>query len=517
MRNGRMHITWRMSEWLEAAAKAAIFVLATVFLGVVVNLFSARVQASRKVAIVAVVVAAMCVGIVAVAAVYDSELSDERFISDNGADIRELLTSREPKDLLDVAQQIATAEPDDARVQQYVASAYRRVGRCQDAVGIARRAVELDRSAGTLSELGRSQACTGEVDAGIASLTKAIESWPNDPTPRLALAQVLGGAGGDNDAAILQAEEARRLATQTNAVPLEPPYTVVELLNSLGGYYDSAEEWTKSEEAYRAAIRLNPGDGTAYVRLGFYPLDETGRYADAVEAITRGIELHETAYGHYALGWLLANRSDVEDLREALERNLAALALDPTYESARFAAAGLYERQGNLTSAVALLEDAPTPSARIIDQLVDYYARLDDTESFVRSVEERLTAGNTSEIPIPVLGECLSRARAGGRPDLAAACGEQLILAQSDDPWPLYLTAVASREAGTPRPELLDRARQLADERSQQSGATPSDFEFLGYILSEQGHRAEAYAAFERSIAAGGDPAWLQQFLDFNQ
>lgn len=507
-----------MPAWLVGMAS---FFLVVFVGGVVVNVLTDVIKTSRPVALSLGTVGLVSVGILILDARSNRGPTDERFITDERVDIRDLLSAdpqeRNRSDLLAAAEDLEADEPSDAQVQQYVATAYWLADECEDALRVAAKATDLRRSAGTVSVFARAQQCSGDIGGAISALAEAIDLWPNDPTPRFHLAVVYAVSKGDSNDVLELATEALRLATRPNATPLELPLSLGDLHRWTGMLYDKKEEWGEAEKAYRDAINEDPRDGAAYVRLGFYPLDETGRYPEAVEAIRRGLELDPSAFGHYALAWLLENRVEVQDLREALQSYLAALERDAGYESARASAARLYERQGDLPSAVELLEEAPSPTPRILDQLSDYYARQDDTEGFTNSIEERLSESSTPDISPSTLDECIPRTRAAERPDLALACGELLILERPDDPWPLFLTALASHEAGIPRPELLERARILAEERAQGLNATPSDFEFLGYLLSEQGEREGAYAAFQQAIQAGGDPEWLQQFLDANR
>ncbi len=119
----------------------------------------------------------------------------------------------------------------------------------------------------------------------------------------------------------------------------------------------SLERWAEAVDAYKAIIRLAPGDAEAHYFLGC-GLEKLGAPDDALEAYRQAIALDpDTADAHYNLGTLLLALNRPEEARAAL---IGALEIDPN----------LADAQNNLGTALRNLgqpEEARTAYRRCLE------------------------------------------------------------------------------------------------------------------------------------------------------
>lgn len=107
-------------------------------------------------------------------------------------------------------ERAAERDPGNARVLMHLGIALRRNGRIEDAIGVYRRAIELDPRASTLLNLGRAEREAGRVEASIATFRRALELKRDSPEAWSMLSNALRHAGRSSEA-LDAAREAQRM------------------------------------------------------------------------------------------------------------------------------------------------------------------------------------------------------------------------------------------------------------------------------------------------------------------
>ena len=80
---------------------------------------------------------------------------------------------------------------------------------------------------------------------------------------------------------------------------------LADIHRKLGMCYEQTDQPHKAEAAFAKALELNPNDSGALNYLGYWWADEGRNLEEAIELITRAVELHPDN-GYYAdsLGWI---------------------------------------------------------------------------------------------------------------------------------------------------------------------------------------------------------------------
>lgn len=104
-----------------------------------------------------------------------------------------------------------------------------------------------------------------------------------------------------------------------------------------------------AEDAYRQAVRIEPGYTDAYLNLGCQ-LSEAGRHAEAVEIYRLGLGYRpDESLLHFNLGTALEELGQDE---EALRCYEGAIRADPAFADAHYNAARLHEQMGREREAI---------------------------------------------------------------------------------------------------------------------------------------------------------------------
>jgi tetratricopeptide (TPR) repeat protein/predicted Ser/Thr protein kinase/TolB-like protein len=206
---------------------------------------------------------------------------------------------------IDELEAITRATPSYAPAQLALSEAYyrqytatRKTEWIAKADQAAARTAELSENEPGLHLMrGRILRATGETDAAIGELNKALAADPGDVAALLQLAGVYDTAARPADAE----------ATYQKAIRLRPSY--YQAYNNLGIFYMSQGKWQAAEEPMRLLIQLAPeyAEGlSSFGSLEYY----LGHLDEARRAFTRSIELKPTANAY-------SNRCGVEfDTRE---------------------------------------------------------------------------------------------------------------------------------------------------------------------------------------------------------
>jgi len=267
------------------------------------------------------------------------------------------------------------------------------------------------------------------------------------------------------------------LVRRPDAVPAAPPPQVprktpsvpdadrtanAELAAAASQHYQR-EDWPQAEQLYREYVRRSPQESWAWERLGHVLLVQ-GRYADAVEAGTKAIELgppSSTAWNNIGLSLLRLG-----NLAGARSAYLRAVEISPELTVTRFGLGSVYVAERSWEKAREQLEyvvDHEPNNSAALEALAGSYGALGRPADAANTYRRAIDAG------------------AAGRPINYALAWS---LHQADRP----------REALVPLQDLLR--------------ALPDDAEVLvlyGHVQSRLGDASAARAAWER--AARLDPA----------
>jgi protein O-GlcNAc transferase len=214
--------------------------------------------------------------------------------------------------------------PGEAIHHNSLATAFRALGRLEDAVGEYRKAVGLRPSSGEL----RCNLATALVDLGLREeaasyYRSAAECAPQRPEIWYNLANLLAetGPAREAEAAFL---EALRLAPG-----------LVEAQANYGCWLMRRGRWSEAAARLAEATRLAPANPSYWNNLAVAS-QELGRLADAFACYERALVFEPRfADAHYNLGCLLHLHGLAED---AVTHHEAAAAADPRHGAARIAA-----------------------------------------------------------------------------------------------------------------------------------------------------------------------------------
>jgi len=117
--------------------------------------------------------------------------------------------------------------------------------------------------------------------------------------------------------------QAQAIGAYQRVVELDPEHAAAHI--NLGTLHYNRQDYTLSEQHYRAAIAIDPRYALAYFDLGNV-LDETGRVAEAIQAYNTALQLAPT-YGDAHYNVALAYEK-VREPRKALKHWRAYVKLD---------------------------------------------------------------------------------------------------------------------------------------------------------------------------------------------
>ncbi|KAA2261362.1 tetratricopeptide repeat protein [Solihabitans fulvus] len=169
----------------------------------------------------------------------------------------ELTAAGKPKKAVDLLRPALVANPEHAEAWCRLAAAHLDAGEPDPALTAAKRALVLGGdpawaqrlAALALSELGRQQ-------EAVVAARESVRRKPSDWRCQVVLAEVLDADPANRREAIEAAEQAVRLAPHESRA-----YQV------LGDAAARAQDWDTAERAYRAALRLDPGDDEVRANL----------------------------------------------------------------------------------------------------------------------------------------------------------------------------------------------------------------------------------------------------------
>ncbi len=180
--------------------------------------------------------------------------------------------------------------------------------------------------------LGVALHAQGKHDEGVASIKKAIELFPENPSYYSNLGEIQRGAG--------ELEEAQKALE--NAIKLDPKNS--QALNNLGIVHYEKKEFEEACACYRKALQTNPSFAEAYNNLG-NSLRLIGERDEAVKAYQEALAIREVypeAYNN--LGTLLREQRKIDQAQHALRK---AIQQKPRYVDAYNNLGMLLHYEGN--------------------------------------------------------------------------------------------------------------------------------------------------------------------------
>ncbi len=213
-------------------------------------------------------------------------------------------------------RELASANPDDARIHNNLGAALARVGKYDEAIREYQKALELNPQYHLVyGNLARALSEAGQYDAAIVEFQKALDIYPDDADLYNSIGNTLAALGRITEAsarfekavelnpglaeahnnlgkALLSAPQFSRLQAAEaekefkTAISLDPHYADAQ--NNLGTLYGQEGNDAEAERLFREAIKNNPAFAQAFVNLGAALASES-RFAEAEEILQKAL------------------------------------------------------------------------------------------------------------------------------------------------------------------------------------------------------------------------------------
>jgi tetratricopeptide (TPR) repeat protein len=275
-------------------------------------------------------------------------------------------------------QEALKLKPDYAGAWMNLGTAFRTLGRFQEALAPYEKAIAFNRNIPEAhANLGLTLYALGRREAALARYREAIRLKSDFAEPHVFLGEALREAGSPEDA-IVEIQEALRLnpgypqaykalantsirlgriedaiAQYGKALSLKPDY--VEARTNLGVAYQLAGRLQEAVAQHQEALRLRPDFADAQVNLG-NALLALGRTEDAAAQYRKAIRLNPTRAEAYQ--WLGSALQKLGKPEEALQQFAQAVRYNPSSADARDALAAALLQQGQIAEALAQLGEA---------------------------------------------------------------------------------------------------------------------------------------------------------------
>lgn len=212
---------------------------------------------------------------------------------------------------------VLQASPDDVDALNNYGNALNESGRALEAVTVLERATRLaPQTPGILLGLGRARSAAGDHAGALEAFLAAAGSTSDDPEIRLEISKSLV-RHGQHELALPQLGDAARLGMRT-----------AQVFTLMGTCFSALEDRDKAEDAYRMALRVEPGSARAFLNLAIFleqenRVDELRELAgEAERAIPPGADLD------YIKALVLRRDGKFQDSLELAERS-ASESVDP--------------------------------------------------------------------------------------------------------------------------------------------------------------------------------------------
>jgi len=222
---------------------------------------------------------------------------------------------------IEFLEQATILAPDDYAGWNNLGNALHDAGRVVEAVAALEQSERLKpNDPRVVANLGRALVSAGRSPAGIAALVDAVTANPNDARAHFELAQALR-LSGDRGGALRVIGKAAQL-DRANA----------DIFAEMGVIFGNLNDLTKSEQAYRMALSIDPAHPRAYLNFGII-LEQANRLEELRALLTQAARPATNGDERRFLGSLLMRREGKH--AEALQLALATEAGGSVDENTR--------------------------------------------------------------------------------------------------------------------------------------------------------------------------------------
>ncbi len=261
-------------------------------------------------------------------------------------------------------------------------AAHLQLGYALLSLGYAAEAIPHLERVHALEALGIAQIETGQYQEAVANLSAALVKRPNDPDLLYYLGRASGllskraidtllsaypdsarahQAMGENYFVLRQMPQAEQ--EYREALHQRPDIPGLQM--ELGLVYAGAAQWDKSEEAFRAEAKRQPGNAEAAYRLGSALLQQ-GKVHEARAELERADKLQpDMPETLYSLGKAASLDADFKLAEKSWTRVIALEKETSLAAQAHFALAALYRRQGKTAEAQHEMQEFKRLQSRI--------------------------------------------------------------------------------------------------------------------------------------------------------
>lgn len=220
---------------------------------------------------------------------------------------------------VDIAAKLAQQYPDNAQVLAIYGDLLSITGKQEAAVAQYKRALAIDPSRYNVwQQVLFSYTDRKSADSLIAYSEKALRLFPNQ-----ALVHYLNGIGHINKGNTASAIKAINRAIDMQ--PEENQQLLGEMYSSLGDAYNTARQYSASDSAYNAALRLQPDNASVLNNYSYYLSVRGIRLDDAERMSKRSLELRPNeATFMDTYGWILYKSGQYDKAREYIQRAIDA-------------------------------------------------------------------------------------------------------------------------------------------------------------------------------------------------
>ncbi len=215
----------------------------------------------------------------------------------------------------DIAAQLATQHPKDARIQLFYGELLQMTGKDAQASAQYRKVVELDPSKfPAWQQLMLSYTSPKDADSLIAVSERALRLFPTQ-----ALAHYLNGVGYQNKKNYKSSAKAFQRGIDLQ--PEENKELLSQMYVSLGDSYNFLKDYTQSDTAYETALRLDPENATVLNNYAYYLSVRKTRLKEAEAMSKKSLEIR-TDEGTFldTYGWILYQQGNFKEARPYIQR-----------------------------------------------------------------------------------------------------------------------------------------------------------------------------------------------------
>ena len=270
--------------------------------------------------------------------------------------------------------------------------------------------------------------------------------------------------------------------------------------------YRAVQRPADAEKVLEAALKRNPKDSDALLQRGEMFV-AAGDYGRAETDLNQVIRLSpDSAQAHYVMARFHRARGENLTYRQEL---MKALQLDERLTAIRIEAAQNLVASGDAKAALTLLDQAPSTQKTLTPVLV---ARnwvlwaLGDVAEMRKGIDLGLSRGQSSDL---LLQDGVWKLRAGKFPAARGSLEQALKI----DPGDVRALGALTQSYRAEKQDAT--ALQKVKEYASREPRSAPVQEFLGVLLTANGNRREARAAFE--AARAGDPKFVMADLSLTQ